>query len=143
MGHHGLELVVVELVEEAARGGDVRFFRVAAGGESVGRIVLHYPDFGHREAGADAQVLNDTVEFRLRLLRDLLGAGHSENGGSRGVVHRDADAGGYQHGSDAYRDNGAGVGIAAGRRVVGDDRPDGGEEQRREDDKTDEQDERG
>ena len=68
---HAFELGLVELVEQAARGGDGRVLGVAAGSEGVRRAVFDDVDLRHRQAGADAEVLDDAVELRLLLLRHL------------------------------------------------------------------------
>ena len=83
---HALQLAVVELVEQAARGGDGGVLRVAAGREGVRRAVLDDVHLRHRQAGADAEVLDDAIEVRLLLSRHLVRAADGERDAGAGVV---------------------------------------------------------
>ena len=66
-----LELLAVELLEEAGRDGDRRMRRVAAGGEGVGRGVVDDVDLGHRDVGGDGQLAHDVHQLRRGRLVDL------------------------------------------------------------------------
>ncbi len=78
MGQDALHLAALQLVHDAACDGDRGVVGVAAGGEGVHRAVLDDVDLGHRQAGADAEVLDEAVEVAFLCLADLVGARDAE-----------------------------------------------------------------
>jgi len=51
----------LELIEQATGRRHVSALRITAGGHGVGRAVVDHPDLGHRQAGADGEVLDRTI----------------------------------------------------------------------------------
>ena len=66
-----LELLAIELLEEAGRDRDRRVLRIAAGREGVRRGVVDDVDRRHRHVGRDRQLAHDVHELRRGGLVDL------------------------------------------------------------------------
>ena len=64
-----LELLAVELLEQAGRDRHGRVLRIAPGGEGVGRGVVDDVDPGHRHVGGDGHLADDVHELRRRRAR--------------------------------------------------------------------------
>jgi hypothetical protein len=79
VGDDALELVPVELVEQAARDGDGGVLGVAARGEGVRGRVLDDVDLRHREAAGYRHLLHDVEEAGGVFVRDLLRPGRGEH----------------------------------------------------------------
>src|SRR5207247_2874052 len=85
------ELSLLQLVEQAPRRRDVRRARVAARGEGVGRAVFDHPHLRHRQARANAEVLDDPIQDRLLLLRHLMRPRTREYYRTAPAIHHDRD----------------------------------------------------
>ena len=66
VGDDALELLAVELLEQAGRDRDRRVLRVAAGGEGVRRRVVDDVDLGHRDVRRDRHLLDDVQQLGRR-----------------------------------------------------------------------------
>ena len=101
VAHDALELLPVELLEQAGRDRDRCVLRVATGREGVRGGVVDDVDLGHRRVRRDRQLLDDVHELRRGRLVDLVRAGHLEDEGVAGEVRargdRGADAEGDHH----------------------------------------------
>ena len=86
VGHDALELLAIELLEQARRDRHRRVLRVAARRERVGRRVVDEVDLGHRHVRRDRHLLDDVVQLRQGLGIDLLGARHAQHDRVAGVV---------------------------------------------------------
>ena len=81
VGEDAGDLVVVEDAHDAGGDGDGCVVGVAAGGEGVGLVGVDNADFGHRQAGAVGEVLDEGVELRGFFARDFLGAAPAQDEG--------------------------------------------------------------
>ena len=86
VGHDALELLAIELLEQARRDRDRRVLRVATGGERVGRRVVDEVDLRDRHVRRERHLLHDVVQLRHGLGIDLLGARDPEHDRVAGVV---------------------------------------------------------
>ena len=94
---HALDLARLEPLPEAARHGDGRVLRVAAGRERVRDVGVDHGDPRLRQVGHRAEPLDHRVELRRLLLRDDLRAGGPEGELVRREVLEEGEAGDDQH----------------------------------------------
>ena len=79
MSDHALQLGAVELGEQPTGHGHRGVLGVATGGEGIGGAVLDDVDLRLGDASADDELLDDMMQLRLLLLRDLVCLGHAEH----------------------------------------------------------------
>src|SRR3989441_5982441 len=118
VGEHPLELVTVELVQQAAGHGHRGVRRIATGGKCIRRAVFDdvHPWLG--DPGADRQLLDDVVQLGLLLVPDFVRLRHAEHDLVTGEVGHEGRATGNRQrkgqdeeaGISAHRDGTQDVG---------------------------------
>ncbi len=79
MAQHPGKLALVKDAPNSLGDGHRRVFGIAPRSKGIGGFLRNDVDLGHRQAGLDSELANDAEEFRILVVRNLLGVVHLEN----------------------------------------------------------------